>query len=74
VDGANVHNVTLTDDTLIGVIAKRPKREGFEAWRFEAGKGYDSLEVRFLVAFYGCSYSTIGATLSRLKSKSKTSC
>ncbi len=53
VDGANVHDVALAEDTLNGVVAKRPKREAFELWHFEADKGYDCLEVRYLATYYG---------------------
>jgi putative transposase len=35
VDGANVHDGVLAQDTLVGVVAKRPKREGFELWDFK---------------------------------------
>jgi len=34
-------------------VAKRSKRAVGSVWRFEADKGYDCLEVRYLAAYYG---------------------
>jgi len=53
VDGANVHDGVLAEDTFVGVVAKRPKPAAFDLWDFEADKGYDCLEVRYLAAYYG---------------------
>lgn len=38
--GAGVHDVVLAEDTLVGVVVRRPKREGFDVWAFEVDKGY----------------------------------
>lgn len=53
VEGANVHDVVLAEDTLDGVPVKRPKPDAGSTYDFEADKGYDCLEVRFLAAYYG---------------------
>jgi len=53
VDGSNVHDVAIAEDTFDGVAVKRPKPDAGSMWYFEADKGYDSLEVRYLAAYYG---------------------
>ncbi len=35
VDGANVHDGVLAQDTLVGVVAKRPERESLGVWDFK---------------------------------------
>jgi putative transposase len=75
-DGANVQDIVLAEDTLVGVVAKHLKPAVGPVWDFEVYKGYDSLEVRFLATHMSMFlvYHAIDATHSKLKNKSKISC
>ena len=53
VDGAHVHDAVLAEDMFVGVPVKRSKLDAGSVLRFEAEKGYDCLEVRYLVGCCG---------------------